>query len=165
MKLFKTLMALAAAAALVCTFAGMAGAQILNNASQIVNLAASGPDPIPFTSFGIRNPDGSVTANWTIPANNVLVITKVKYSFVLTSGNLAEAVILAVGPYYTKRFGFTGTTNTAADNDNLPTGLVIGVGGWTGANTIKVYYASDATKTPLTGTLTVNLVGFTAPNQ
>lgn len=164
MKLFKTLMALAAAAALVCTFAGMAGAQILNNASQIVNLAASGADPIALNSLSIRNPDGT-TSSWTFPANNVLVITKVKYSFVLSSGSLAEAVILAVGPYYTKRFGFTGTTNTAADNDNLPTGFVIGAGGWTGANTIKVYYASDATKTPLAGTLTVNLVGFTAPNQ
>ncbi len=163
---------------LVLFFSGLAGAQILNNASQMVNLSSGGgvaigsggsfPNGVPFTQLLAQPPDGSTPTNpWTIPTGKVLVVTKIKYSFKLTTGTLAGPVILAIGPYYTKRFTPpTGTTpNTAADNDNLPTGFVINGTGWSNTNYVTVYNAGDTNKTPLIGTLNVTLLGFTAPNQ
>ena len=164
---------------LVLFFTGLAGAQILNNAGQMVNLfAANASNPVSFNSLSSRTPDGG-SSTWGFPANSVLVVTKMKYSFSFTS-TLSTApyangtpVILAIGPFYTKRTtlalsGVSGSWNYfASDIDNIPTGFVIGSSAWTGNNVVKVYLASDGSQTPIANSAfgSLQLIGFTAPNQ
>lgn len=139
--------------------AGAAPAAILQKGSQIVNLITpSGNNgTVPFSELYIRNSDGSATP-FVLPANTVLIISKLAWHFVPSQGATGQ-LQLNVGEYY--RGGATVSNNRCSGNDSI----LPGVAATNMSARIYLEQVGDPDRTPVPGTLSMRLVCYTAPDN
>jgi hypothetical protein len=139
--------------------AGAAPAAILQKGSQVVNLVAPlvNDGGITFSELNIRNSDGSVTP-FVLPANTVLIINRILWNFTASQG-ATGLVQFNLGEYY--RMGATISNNLCSGNDGILPGVAI-----TNMNArIYLEQVGDPARTPIPGTLSMRLVGYTAPDN
>jgi hypothetical protein len=139
--------------------AGTAPAAILQKGSQILNLVAPANNNgnVAFSELSIRNSDGSVTP-FVLPANTVLIINKIAWNFIasqLSSGS----VQFNLGEYY--RMGATITNSRCSGIDSILPGVAA-----TNMNAkIFLEQIGDPARTPISGLLSMRIVGYTAPDN
>lgn len=159
---------------LILTFlvsaAGLSGAGILDNASQIVNLTAGSTSDtkLPLSAFVRVTPEGT---NITFdPGSNVVVINKIMWRFKPDSTQIPNPVQLRLTAipfsnsgvtFYSKKSG-VGGDGFASENDNVAPGIPLKIqdaGAW------GFFVVDLVTNQPISGSLSVRLVGFMTPNQ
>jgi hypothetical protein len=143
---------------LVCLQVGPARPGILEKASQLISLVATQDNPINLSNFRRRLPTGETVA-YTLPPNTVFVLTKLSWNFTATNTALNGDVLFTVGNYY--RFRVTMTNGYCGASDGTTLGVPITNMG----QPVKVSLFGDAAQTFIPGTLSIRLVGYTAPNQ
>ena len=139
--------------------AGMASAAILQKGSQIVNLVAplTNNGNIAFSELSIRNPDGSDTP-FVLPANTVLIISKIAWHFVPLQG-ATGLLQLNVGEYYRMRAQVNNNYCSGGDN------ILPGVAATNMSARIFLEQVGDPDRMPVPGTLSMRLVCYTAPDN
>ena len=144
---------------LALLMAGAASASIINNVNQIGVAVSPQPNTGQFTiaSMKVVDPNGNLQpVTSTMPANKVLIITKVTYDFTATDTNLNSKVTLNVGDYF--RMGATLSSGFCTGNDSIAPGIPI-------VNLEKNVYLnqnSDTQKTPIPGKLNLRIIGYIA---
>ena len=139
--------------------AGAAPAAILQKGSQIVNLVvpSNNNGNVAFSDLYIRNPDGTVTP-YVLPANTVLIISKLAWHFVPSQGATGQ-LQLNVGEYY--RAVVQVTDNYCSGNDSI----LPGVAATNMSSRIYLEQFGDEKRTLIPGTLSMRLVCYTAPDN
>jgi hypothetical protein len=120
-----------------------------------VNTAAN---PIPLSAFIRRLPNADGVP-YTLPAKTAFVMTKLSWRFTATNTGLNGDAILTIGKYY--RFRVTLVNGVCSAGD----GTTLGVPITDMSQTVKVSLFGDATGTPIPGTLSIRLWGYTAPDN
>lgn len=158
MKLRKVFVAQLLGLILVLGQAGLTSPAILERASQLLNLHITLPNPITLSDMKQRLPDGQ-TATYTLPSGQAFLLTKTSWHFTATDLTLNGDALMTIGNYY--RIRLTMVNGTIGSSDNIPLGIPI-----TDFNQkISVYMFGDAAQTPIPGTISIRLLGFTAPNN
>lgn len=155
---------------LIFSFSALAGAGILDNASQIFNLTASSTNTtvLPLSNFVKVNPDGSSQA-FDPGSSNVVVATKILWRFKPSAAQTNPVQLrLTTIPFnasavsfYSKKSG-VGGDGYAADNDNITPGIPIAI---QNPEAWGFYVVDLVTNQPISGSLAIRLVGFLTPNQ
>jgi hypothetical protein len=159
---------------LILTFlvsaASLAGAGILDNASQIVNLSAgsSSATVVPLSAFVRVTPDGTNIV-FDPGSNVVVVINKIMWKFKPdnTQTNPVQLRLTAIPfsasgvSFYNKKSG-VGGDGYAAENDNVAPGIPVAI---QDASKWGFYVVDLVTNQPIPGSLAIRLVGFITPNQ
>jgi hypothetical protein len=147
---------------------GLAGAGILDKASQLFNIMASsnaGSTSVPLSAFKQVNPDGSI-GDFN-PQPNVVVVTKVLWRF-KPDGAQTNAVQLKLASAYNDTNYFYGKKNVvgadgyAADNDNITPGIPVNI---SNASAYAFYVVDLGTGNAISGSLVIRLTGYLTPNQ
>jgi hypothetical protein len=141
---------------LLCLQVGAANPGILEKASQLLCLVRTDPNPIPLSSFIRRLPDESGVP-YTLPAGTVFMATKLNWSFTASNSALTGDVLFTVGNYY--RIKATLYNGRASGSDGTTFGVPIS----NMSQVVKVSVFGDPAQTPVAGTLSVRLLGYTAP--
>ena len=138
---------------------GAASAAILQKGSQIVNLVVPSTNNgnVAFSDLYIRNPDGSHSP-YVLPANTVLIISKIAWHFVPSQGTTG-LLQLNVGEYYRMRAQVNN--NYCSGDDNI----LPGVAATNMSARIFLEQVGDPDRTPVPGTLSMRLVCYTAPDN
>ena len=152
---------------LIFAAAGLAWSGIVNSASQLINLEASSTSltSVALTAFKKVNSDGTI-ADFN-PGSNVVVITKVIWRFkpdaAQTNPVQLKLAANAADTYYFygKKSG-VGGDGYASDNDNITPGIPVAV---TNPGSYAFYVVDLVTGLPISGSMTIRLVGFLTPNQ
>jgi hypothetical protein len=139
--------------------AGAAPAAILQKGSQVVNLVvpSSNNGNVPFSDLNIRNSDGTVTP-YVLPANTVLIISKIAWHFVPSQGTSGQ-LQLNVGEYY--RAGATVSNNRCGGTDSILPGVAV----TNMSARIYLEQVGDPYRTPIPGILSMRLMCYTAPDN
>ena len=137
----------------------LAEADILNSASQIVNLvgASDSSGIIPLSSFRRVMPDGS-TAPFVIPGNRVFLITKIL--FVIASSQTVPNAQFQMAPFYYRNLSIAnGFGDKVVD---IESGFPISV--WSSNFNAKVVNKANSSTT-VPGILRCRIVGLLAPPE
>lgn len=158
---------------LILTFlvsaAGLSSAGILDNASQIVNLTASGTGTVlSLSTFARVTPDGASIA--FDPGNNVVVINKIMWKFKPDSAQITNPVQLRLtrspfsqsGVTFYSKTSVVGGDGYAVENDNVAPGIPIKI---ENADDWGFYVVDLGSNLPIPGSLAIRMVGFMTPNQ
>jgi hypothetical protein len=143
--------------------AGAAPAAILQKGSQMVNLVVSPtntPDnngDVAFSDLYLVDPDGSY-APFVLPANTVLIISKIAWHFVPSQGTTG-LVQLNVGEYYRMRAQINNNYCSGGDS------ILPGVAATNMGARIYLEKVGDLSRTPIPGILSMRLVCFIAPDN
>jgi hypothetical protein len=143
---------------MLCLQVGPARPGILEKASQLLCLVRTDPNPIPLSSFLRRLPNEEAVA-YTLPAGTVFMATKLNWAFTPDNPALTGDVLFTVGNYY--RMKATLYNGRAGVNDGTTFGVPIS----NMSQVVKVSMFGDPTQTPVAGTLSVRLLGYTAPDN
>jgi hypothetical protein len=160
---------------LILTFlvsaAGLAGAGILDNASQIVNLSASSSSAtvVPLSAFARVTPGGTSIA-FDPGSSVVVVINKIMWKFKPDNTQITNPVQLRLTaiPFSPSSVAFYGKKSSvggdgyAFENDNIAPGIPVDV---QDASIWGFYVVDLVTNQPISGSLAIRLVGFMTPNQ
>jgi hypothetical protein len=147
---------------------GLAGAGILDKASQMVNLNAGGTGTTVLLSAFVKvNPDGTSVA--FDPGSNVVVVSKIMWRFKPDTPStnpiqlrLTENPFSASGVSFYSKMSSYGGDGYAAENDNVTPGIPVKV---QDASAWGFYVVDLVTNLPVSGSFGIRLVGFLAPNQ
>ena len=141
--------------------AGTAPAAILQKGSQVLNLVAPGSKDgdILFSELYIRKPDGTSTL-FVQPPNTVLIITKILWNFTPSPTVTGQVPVqFNLGDYY--RMGAQINNDYCSGSD----GFLPGVAATNMSARIFLEQSGDQTHTPIPATLSMRLVGYTAPDN
>ena len=141
---------------LICLQVGPVRPAILEKASQLLCLVNTAANPIPLSAF-IRRLPSEEGLPYTLPANTAFVMTKLSWRFSATNTGLNGDAILTIGNYY--RYRVTLVNGVCGAND----GTTLGVPITNMSQTVKVSLFGEAT--PIPGTLSIRLWGYTAPDN
>jgi len=141
-----------------CLQVGTASPGILEKASQLLCLVRTDPNPISLSSFLRRLPNGEAVA-YTLPAGTVFMLTKLSWNFVASNTALNGDVLFTVGNYYRMRVTLVNGRGSSSD------GTTFGVPISNMSQIVKVSMFGDPAQTPVAGTLSVRLIGYTAPDN
>jgi hypothetical protein len=143
---------------LLCLQVGPARPAILEKASQLISLVITASTPIPLLSFLRRLPSGEAVS-YTLPPNTVFVLTKLSWNFTATNTALNGDALFTVGNYFRAKVtlvngyvGFSSGTSMGIPISNMNQAVTVSMFG-------------DPTQTPVPGTLSIRLVGHTAPDN
>ena len=155
---------------LLVSAAGLSGAGILDNASQIVNLAASGTGTVvPLNTVARVTPDGGIIP-FDPGSNVVVVINKIMWKFKPDNPQITNPVQLRLTAipfspsgvsFYNKKSG-VGSDGYAFENDNIAPGIPVAI---QDATKWGFFVVDLVTNQPIPGNLGVRMVGFLTPNQ
>lgn len=143
---------------LVLTSAGGVPGAILEKGNQLINLVNPlvNTGQFPFTGLYIRNTNGDAVP--FTGTDQVLVITKVLWTFTATDSSLNYTMQLNIGNYF--RMSAKFTNGLASGSDGVIPGIPI-----TNFNSnIYVCKQDDPDYVPIPGNLSMRLVGYLAPN-
>ena len=154
--------ALLLALVLICLQVGPVRPAILEKASQLLCLVNTAANPFPLSAFIRRLPNADGVP-YTLPANTAFVLTKLSWKFAATTppGGVPPSgdVLFTVGNYY--RFRATLSNGVCGGND----GTTLGVPIINMSQTVKVSQFGDASGTPIPGTISIRVWGYTAPDK
>lgn len=141
--------------------AGAAQAAILQKGSQIVNLAAPAANngEVAFSDLNVVSADGSLTP-FVLPANTVLIISHIRWNFT-PKGEVTGLVQFNLGEYYRIRTQLNNIFNFYSTIENI----LPGVAATNMSARIFLERVGDPNRTPITGTLNMSLVCYTAPDN
>jgi hypothetical protein len=159
---------------LILTFlvsaAGLSSAGILDNASQIVNLTASGTGTVvPLSTMGRVTPDGAIIP-FDPGSNVVVVINKIMWKFKPENPQIMNPVQLRLTKipfldsnvsFYNKKSG-VGGDGYASEDDNIAPGIPIAI---QDATKWGFFVVDLVTNQPISGNLGVRMVGFLTPAE
>jgi hypothetical protein len=147
---------------LICLQVGPARPGILEKASQLINLVRTDPNPISLSSFLRCLPNGEAVA-YTLPAGSVFMLTKMSWGF--TATNTPEGavppdgdILFTVGNYYRAKAKLVNGRAGAVD------GTTFGVPISNMSQAVKVS-RFDQPGQVLPGTISIRLIGYTAPDN
>jgi hypothetical protein len=143
---------------LVVISAATVSGAILEKASQLISLVSTAANPLTLSAFKRRLPTGEAAA-YTLPPNTVFVLTKLSWNFTATDTNLNGDILFTVGNYYRAQatlvngyVGAAGATSMGIPISNM-------------SQKVTVSLFGDSAQTPVPGTISIRLVGHTAPNN
>lgn len=155
---------------LIFSFSALASAGILDNASQIVNLTAGSTSAtvLPLNVFSRVNPDGT-SVTFDPGSSVVVVINKIMWRFKPDNAQTNPVQLrLTVIPFsssgvsfYSKKSG-VGGDGFASENDSVTPGIPVKV---QNAAAWGFYVVDLVTGQPISGSLSIRMVGFMTPNQ
>ena len=157
MKLRKVFVAPLLGLVLVLGQAGVTSPAILERASQVINLQDALANPITLSDMKQRLPNGNYQT-FSLPANTAFLLTNTIWHF-QASSNLNGDALLTIGNYYRARV--TMVNGAIGAGDSIPFGIPI----TDLSQNISVCMFGDEDQTPIDGTLSIRLLGFTAPNN
>jgi hypothetical protein len=157
MKVRKFIASATLALILVTAVSGTVSPAILEKASQLLTLVRTQANPIALSDFQRRLPNGGLV-NYSLPAGTAFVLTKLSWNFTATDPNLSGDVLFTVGNYYRTRL--TLVNGYVGNADGIPLGVPI----TNMSQAVKVTLFGDAAQTPIAGTLSIRLIGYTAPD-
>lgn len=143
---------------LICLQVGPARPAILEKANQLVNLVKATANPITLSDFQRRLPNGEIV-DYSLPAGQVFILTKMSWNFTATATALNGDVLLTVGNYYRAKVTLVDGYGALVD------GISPGVPITNMSQAVRVSMFGDPAETPVPGTLSIRLVGYTAPNN
>lgn len=151
--------------------AGLSGAGILDNASQIVNLTVSGNGVtvLPLSTVAKVTADGGIIP-FDPGSNVVVVINKIMWKFKPDNAQLTNPIQLRLTAipfsgsgvsFYNKMSG-VGSDGYASENDNIAPGIPIAI---EDASKWGFFVVDLVSGQPISGNLGIRMVGFLAPAQ
>jgi hypothetical protein len=158
MKLRKVFVVALLGLSLVLGQAGLTSPAILERASQLLNLNNVLANPITLSAMKQRLPSGGTVA-YTLPSGQAFLLTKTSWHITASDLTLSGDVLMTIGNYYQIRL--TMVNGIVGSSDNLLPGIPIA----DFSQKISVCMFGDASKTPITGTISIRLLGYTAPNN
>ncbi len=147
---------------LVLAQARVTSPAIFERPSQILVLAKTSANPITISSMSRSLPDNTYTSGYSLPPNTVFLLTKVSMNFTTTDTSYTGDVLFTIGDYYRFRLTIPGSApGFIGLNENLPLGIPIS----DLSKQILIYQYGDSTQTPVAGSISIRLFGYTAPNN
>jgi hypothetical protein len=143
---------------LICLQVGPARPAILEKASQLITLVRAAANPITLSAFQRRLPNGEAV-NYSLPAGTAFVLTKLSWNFTATDTALNGDALFTVGNYYRAKVTLVNGYVGFAD------GTTVGVPITNMSQAVKVSMFGDPAGTPIPGTFSIRLVGYTAPDN
>jgi hypothetical protein len=141
----------------LCLQAGPVRPGILEKASQLICLVQSAANPIALSAFNRVLPNEEAVA-YTLPAGTVFMMTKLNWGFT-ADPSVNGDILLTVGNYYRAKATLVNGRGGASDSTTF------GVPITDMSQVVKVSMFGDPAQTPVSGTLSIRLVGYTAPNN
>ena len=141
---------------LVLASAGAAPGAILKKGNQLINLVNQvNNGSFPFTGMYIRNTNGDAVP--FTGTDQILVITRISWSFTANDSTLNYQGQLKIGDYFS--MGGQLVNGFASGTYNVIPGIPI-----TNFSTTIYVCKVDDPQTPIVGNLSMRLVGYLAPN-
>ncbi len=159
MKPWKLKGALLLAVILVLAYAAATTGAILQTGGQLINLVSPTGNSglFAFKDMLMKDINGNPVP-FSIPAGQVLVITRVGWNLTANNSSLTETVQLTVGNYW--RVGARMTNGFASAGDVVNPGIAV-------TESAASIYVSDLNniQTFIPGDLSLRIVGYLAPNR
>lgn len=143
---------------LVLCQAGLTSPAILERASQLLNISNKLANPIALSAMVQHFPNGNTQA-FSLPTNTVFLLTRTIWHFQATDTHLNGDALLTIGNYH--RVRVTMVNGFIGGGEDIPLGIPI----TDLSQKISVCLFVDAGQTAIPGTLSIRLLGFTAPNN
>jgi hypothetical protein len=145
--------------AFMCASAGLAGAGLLNSASQMVSLTtATSNNTYPTNTLQRVNADGSFQNPFVLPSGYTYAITKIWWRF-HPSGSVVGPLQLRLGLFYGK-MGSIDAYGVWSANDNIISGLPISASAWNGGSYSFTVVDLGNGNVTVPGFLGIRVVGF-----
>ncbi len=158
MEVRKTWLAFCLTLVLIFTLAGGTESAILEKASQVLVLVETLDNPITLSALKRRLPSGEGVA-YSLPVNTAFVLTRLSWNFNAANTGLNGDVLFTIGNYF--RAKVTLANGSCGFSDSIPPGIPIS----DMTKSIKISMFGDSAQTPIPGTMSIRLIGYTAPNN